>query len=158
MRAWAMATMVLASLAVAGCLQGERAPLRSIYGDPISQVPAITAPSGSVTSSGSSATGTAIPGLSVLGPPVAGSTTTTTQQTVDVWGPPGTTITSGTIYSDPAYRRGRSQELLPSGQPRYVYPRNDIRCDNALRRCDRWSAPNGRYIGDVASSRAVYGR
>lgn len=149
------AAVGIGCLALAGCLEGERPPLWTTYGDPVSQVPAVGVPSATVTRSESRTAGTSIPGLSALGAPVATTTETTTRESVEVWAPPGTTVTSRTIYPDPdpGYR-----PLLPSGQPRYVYPRNDIRCDNLTRVCEVWSGPHGRYLRDVGTTRMVYGR
>jgi hypothetical protein len=44
------------------------------------------------------------------------------------------------------------------GRSRYEYPREEVRCDNAVQGCYRWSGRQGVYMWDTDQTRERYGR
>jgi hypothetical protein len=140
----AVLSPAVATAALLGCA-GERPPITSLYPDPTSQVPAISGQAPLVSGSG------------------------TRVETYEFYGAPGTTFYYGETptqptppypygygaYPDPRYPV--YEPRLRSGQPRYVYPGGEIRCDNLERSCMRWSGRRGLYVPDGKETRQFYG-
>ena len=141
----AVLSLVVATAALPGCLAGERPPISTLYPDPTSQAPAVSGQAPLVSGSG------------------------TRVESYQFYGTPGTTFFYGETpaqppspysygygpYPDP---RDRVYERLPKpGQPRYVYPGDEVRCDNLDRSCMRWSDRRGRYVPDDKATRKLYG-
>jgi hypothetical protein len=129
---------------LSGCLAGERPPITTLYPDPTFQVPAVSGQA----------------------PPVSGSGTRV--ETYEFYGTPGTTFYYGEMPTRPpsTYLYGYGQypdpgnvygQRLKPGQPRYVYPGDEVRCDNLERSCERWSDRRGRYVLDDKATRKLYG-
>lgn len=123
------------TLALAGCLEGERPRISEMYPAPALQVPTVT--------------------------------TKTTETTTQVYTAPGTTFyyeenTYPQIqdYREPYWDRGHYRRYPPhkkAGTGRYYYPQAEVRCDNAVGACLRWSGRQGRYIPDAQATQKVYG-
>ena len=152
--------VALASLLAAGCLQGERPPLTSMYGDPAASFPALSG--SSVYTQETQTTVYATPGAS--------STTIYTAPNYPnrtYYGQPGygqpTYVQPG--YGQPGYRQpGAYPPYAVPGQPgaapgqRYFSPEAEVKCDNATSACYRYSGRQGRYMTDTDATRQVYGR
>ena len=144
-RRGALLLLALATVAMSGCLAGERPPISTIYPDPTSQVPAVSGQAPLVSGSG------------------------TRVESYEFYGTPGTTFYYGEIPTQPpspypygygAYTDPRDRvyvQPLKPGQSRYVYPSGEIRCDNLERSCMRWSGRQGRYVLDDNATRKLYG-
>jgi hypothetical protein len=127
-------SLVIATAALHGCLAGERPPISTLYPDPTSQAPAVSSQAPLVSGSG------------------------TRVESYQFYGPPGTTFFYGETPAQPPspYSYGYGPYLKP-GQPRYVYPGDEVRCDNLDRSCMRWSDRRGRYVPDDKATRKLYG-
>ena len=53
--------------------------------------------------------------------------------------------------------RGWLSQPQPPGTQRYEYPGNEVRCDNAVQGCYRWSGRQGVYVWDADKTREFYG-
>jgi hypothetical protein len=152
----AAATLALFAVLLGGCLQGERPRIADLYGDPVASTPALSgmALSGVSVQQETSWQSFGLPGTIYLDAPVFG----------------GRLAYSNAPYYAPGYPFGgwydpyrpwrrdwRPRRLLP-GEQRFVYPKNEIRCDNALHGCYRWSGRQGAYIYDQPQTGAFYGR
>jgi hypothetical protein len=141
----AVFSLAVAMATLSGCLAGERPPITTLYPDPTSQVPAVTGQAPLVSGSG------------------------TRVETYEFYGTPGTTFYYGEIPTQPpsTYPYGYGpyphpgermyEQGLKPGQPRYVYPGDEVRCDNLERSCVRWSDRRGRYVLDDKATRTLYG-
>ena len=144
-RRGALLLLALATVAMSGCLAGERPPITTIYPDPTSQAPVVSGQAPLVSGSG------------------------TRVESYEFYGTPGTTFYYGEIPTQPPspYPYGYGpypdppdrvyERRLKRGQPRYVYPGDEIRCDNLARSCVRWSGRRGLYVSDDKATRKLYG-
>jgi hypothetical protein len=138
-------SLAAATAALSGCLAGERPPITTLYPDPTSQVPAVSGQAPLVSGSG------------------------TRVESYEFYGTPGTTFYYGEMPAQPPspypygyspYRDPRDriyQPRLNPGQPRYVYPGDEVRCDNLERSCVRWSNRRSRFESDDKATRKLYG-
>lgn len=55
-------------------------------------------------------------------------------------------------------RAGDAPPRLRPGQPRYSYPSDEVRCDNAVQGCYRWSGRQGAYVPDNDATAQEYGQ
>jgi hypothetical protein len=141
----AVLSLAVVTAALPGCLAGERPPITTLYPDPTSQVPAVSGQAPLVSGSG------------------------TRVESYEFYGTPGTTFYYGEIPTQPPspYPYGHGpypdprdriyERRLKPGQPRYVYPGDEVRCDNLERSCLRWSNRRGRYEPDDKATRKLYG-
>jgi hypothetical protein len=139
----AVLSLAVTTAALAGCLAGERPPITTLYPDPTSQVPAVSGQA----------------------PLASGSATRV--ESYEFYGPPGTTFYYGEIPAQPLspYPYGYGpypdprvyERRLTPGEPRYVYPGDEVRCDNLERSCARWSGRRRHYVPDEKATRKLYG-
>ena len=163
--------VALASLLAAGCLEGERPPITSMYSDPAASFPALSG--SSVYTQETQTTVYATPGAS--------STTIYTAPNYPnrtYYGQPGygqpTYVQPG--YGQPGYGQpgygqpgygqpGAYPPYAVPGQPggvssgqRYFSPQPEVKCDNATSACYRYSGRQGRFMTDTDATRQIYGR
>lgn len=159
---------------LSGCLEGERPPLSTIYGDPAASHPALSEVSRSTTTTTTVGPGIGVqqqetttttygtPGATATETPVAGSTSSPYgNYATSPYGPYGSSPRQVYRYGYDPYGRPYATPPqpapLPPGTPRYVYPGKEVRCDNTVQGCYRWSGRQGVYVWDTDKTRELYG-